>query len=305
MEQFKEYLQIKGYSSATTTTILKYVDYFMRWCDGDNIPDPAEATHNDVVAYVQHCNGRGVSKKTTAGYILYLKKYYDYLISEGQITDNPCSNVHIKGIKRKVLYDILPAESLERLYRLYTTEVPTVGNMPPQQVNTLSRKRNKVILGLIVYQAVRSEELTRLQVSDVKLRTGEVVIPGARRSNGRTLKLDTAQVFDLMEYINDTRKRILAHRGATDPVQELFLNIGGGENFSNTLSVLKKQLYQISRQVESLDQLRASVIVHWLKQHNLRKVQIMAGHRYISSTESYQASNLDDLKSDISKYHPF
>jgi len=300
MEQFKEYLQIKGYSSATINTILKYVDYFTRWCHQDNIADLGEVGHNDIVAYVQHCNIREVSKKTTANYVLYLKKYYDYLISESLITDNPCSHIKIKGVKRKVLYDILPIESLERLYRLYSTEAA-----PTQQISEISRKRNKVMLGLLLYQAVRSEELTKLQVIDVRLRTGEIFIPGAARSQERTLKLETVQVFDLMEYINDTRRRILAYRGVTEPVQELFLNLHGSDNFSNTLSALRRQLHQINRQVESLDQIRASVIVHWLKLYNLRKVQIMAGHRYISSTEAYQASNLDDLKSDINKYHPF
>jgi len=53
---------------------------------------------------------------------------------------------------------------------------------------------------------------------------------------------------------------------------------------------------------KSIDQIRASVIVHWLKLYNLRKVQVMAGHRYISSTENYKANNLDDLKEDINNY---
>lgn len=288
MEQLKGYLQLKGYSSATITTILKYIEYFMRWCDAENITDLTEVTHSDVMAYVRYCGDRGVGKKTTACYVLYLTKYYDYLIGEGQVTDNPCSDIHIKGIKRKTLYDILPFETLECLYRLYSTEAPSGEGMPPQEVNSLSRKRNKVmvILGLIVYQVVRSEDLPRIQISDVKLREGEITIPGTRRNNERPLKLDTAQLLHLMEYINDTRKRILAHRGAPGPVQELFLSIKGGVGISNTLAILKKQLHDIDRQVESLDQPRASVIVHWLK-------------------EAYQASNLDTLKADIDKYHPF
>lgn len=69
--------------------------------------------------------------------------------------------------------------------------------------------------------------------------------------------------------------------------------------------MLVLHLKQMSSKIKSLDQVRASVIVHWLKLYNLRKVQVMAGHRYISSTESYKANNLDDLKEDIAKYHPF
>ena len=54
--------------------------------------------------------------------------------------------------------------------------------------------------------------------------------------------------------------------------------------------------------IKTTDQLRASVIVHWLKLYNLRKVQVMAGHRYISTTEGYRANNLEDLKEDIRSY---
>jgi site-specific recombinase XerD len=51
-------------------------------------------------------------------------------------------------------------------------------------------------------------------------------------------------------------------------------------------------------------QIRASVITYWLKNYNLRQVQYMAGHKYVSSTERYQLNNLDKLQSKLEKYHP-
>lgn len=324
MNKFKEWLIIKGYSSTTVATIIKVVDYFLLWSEKENpadggagIPDITETTHNDIIAYIQHYNIKGTGKKTIAHYIMHLKKYFDWLMSEGEVTDNPCSSIKIKGIKRKVLYEILSIEELEQLYNSYATEI-TIEKTdrmkcpPPMQMHNLARKRNKIILGLFVYQALRSEEIIRLQVADVKLREGKIFVAAANRSNERTLKLESHQVFDLLDYINDTRKQILHHRNITTPNQELFLNLGESSRKNNLFSMLIAHLKQMNlptgqagSKVKSIDQIRASVIVHWLKLYNLRKVQVMAGHRYISSTESYKANNLDDLKEDIKNYHPF
>ena len=310
MEKFKEWLQIKGYSSKTIETIIKATEYFLAWTEKENISDVTETTHNDIIAYIQHYNIKGTGKKTIAHYIMHLKKYFDWLMNEGEVNDNPCSNIKIKGIQRKVLHEILSIEELVNLYNNYTTEInlqksETLKSPPPQQLQNLARRRNKIIVGLLIYQAVRSEEILKMQTGDVKLREGKIFIAGTRRSNERTLKLESHQVFDLLDYINDTRKQILHHRNITTSPQELFLQLGEGKNKSNLLSMLITHLKKMNSKVKSIDQVRASVIVHWLKLYNLRKVQIMAGHRYISSTENYKANNLDDLKEDIKNYHPF
>lgn len=42
----------------------------------------------------------------------------------------------------------------------------------------------------------------------------------------------------------------------------------------------------------------------WLTQYNIREVQYMAGHRYISSTERYVQDDLENLQEIIESLHP-
>ena len=65
-----------------------------------------------------------------------------------------------------------------------------------------------------------------------------------------------------------------------------------------------KKINQQNPKVIALNQLRTSVITHWLKLYNLRQVQNLCGHRYVSSTEGYLVNDLEDLSEEIEKYHP-
>ena len=52
--------------------------------------------------------------------------------------------------------------------------------------------------------------------------------------------------------------------------------------------------------------IRQSAITYLLKQgHDVRIVQVFAGHRKAASTEEYKQTGLEELKTAIQKHHPF
>ncbi|MFT6338588.1 MAG: integrase/recombinase XerD [Halioglobus sp.] len=46
------------------------------------------------------------------------------------------------------------------------------------------------------------------------------------------------------------------------------------------------------------------MIAEWLKTRDVRIVQDMSGHKWVSSTEKYNAYNLDELKESLKKHYP-
>ena len=154
----------------------------------------------------------------------------------------------------------------------------------------------------MVYQGLNTSEIKNLLVQDIKLRDGKIFIARGRKSNERTLKLEAHQILDFMEYTLQVRQAILAE---TKKETDLFLvSTGTSLELQNTLQKLIEQLRKQNKKIENLQQIRSSVITGWLKQYNLREVQYRAGHRYVSSTESYLINDLEDLQEDINKYHP-
>jgi integrase/recombinase XerD len=154
----------------------------------------------------------------------------------------------------------------------------------------------------MLYQALDARDLKLFTVNDVKLREGKVYIPGTRKSNERELKLEALQIMDMMEYLLTTRKELL--QLTNKQTDQLFISIGTSERVANIMTYLVKRLNQLNKKVTSAKQLKASVIVHWLKLYNLIQVQYMAGHRYVSSAESFLINEMDEMIEDIDKYHP-
>ena len=301
IEIFKQYLTAKGFSTETVRTTIKNIVKFIEWIEVSNL-EPETLNYNDIMAYIKISQQRGIKTRTAQLLANYIKHYLNYLVDAGIITHNPAMALKLKNAKRKTVYNILSSEELEMIYKSYSIEIKKHLIAPPQGLNELSRKRNKVLLGLFVYQGIATEDAKILELKHLDLREGKITIPGTRRSNERTLKLEAHQIFDLYDYVNDVRKQILH---LTKKQSELlFISTGTGNQLQNTLQKLTKELTTKNTNVENLHQIRASVITNWLKQYNKRKVQHMAGHRYVSSTEAYEANNIDVLQEDVERFYP-
>ena len=288
--EFIKYLLQKGYSIKSGERYLKDIELYKKWLDKENITEEA-VSYNDITHYIQSKKGK-VKQITIQTVLASLKQYYNYLQELGFLTENPTVNVQIKGIKRKVLHNILSKQELEKIYFDYKN----------LESESLSKKRNEIIVSLLVYQGLNTNDLQNLTIKDVKLREGKIFVKGSRRSNERTLKLESHQILDFMEYQLKTRETILQETKKQTDL--FFVTQGSSLKLQNVMQKLMQELHKQNKQVESVKQIRASVITGWLKVYNLREVQYFAGHRYVSSTENYLINDLEDLKEDIKKYHP-
>jgi integrase/recombinase XerD len=285
---FTDYLKLEGRTRGTINSFNRVVTIFLNWLNKEQI-EQEQASYTDILSFMRCCQKQGATQRTVQNYLNAIRHFYDHLIEQGRKEINPVTGIKIQGVKRKSLYHIFQPEELHAIYNSYQDE-------------SLKGKRNKIMLSLLVYQGVKTEELIKLEVQDVKLKEGKIEIPGGAKSERRFLQLESHQVLEFYDYVNNTRKEILAKSG--QQIDKLFVSIEGGNSLDSCMHRLMFWVKRKNKLVVNAKQLRASVIVKWLKMYNLRKVQYLAGHRYISSTESYQQSEMEGLTKEINKFHP-
>ncbi len=309
LAKFSEWLAIKGNAPKTVKGYTKSAGRFLEWLTNENI-EPVHASYADVLAYINHQKSKGNNARSLQIISMILTRFYNCLQQNEEVSENPASNVTIKGIKRKTFHEIFTTEELEQLYRkhgeLMTKEPEKSKRIMESYTNTrnniLVRKMNRVIVGLLIYQGITNNELEELEIKDLQLKEGKISIQAGRRSGARVMKLESHQLYDLMDYIHTTRKEILESTGKQS--SKVFISVGDAPTLASAMKRVALELKSINPKLEDLKHIRTCVITNWLKTYNLRQVQYMAGHRYVSSTESYQQNNIEELQDDIRKYHP-
>lgn len=282
---FKTYLQSQRQQETSINSHLQLIKRFTSWQAKKGIETEA-LTITDILDYLEYLQTQGVKQRTKALYLNTLKHYTQYL-NKQELTDISIQHITIKGVKRNTLYNVLSTEQLERIYQSYPTEKPI-------------EKRNKVILSLLISQGITTGELSNLTTENLHLLEGKIQIPSHARNQERVLQLEAFQILLLDDYVKNIRPLFLQNKDTS----KLILTTGESLKIINLLAKLMQSLHKTHPELKSYKQLRASVITNWLKVHHLRKVQYLAGHRYISSTERYQVEDLTSLKSAIEQHQP-
>lgn len=308
MESFKTYLQASGKSQSTIRHYVNHASEFLAWLERDNTTLES-ATAKEVTGYLNYLQQKGQSNDTRALRLTAINHLFHHEIEQGNRIAHPSKHLKIRGKQQNKLYPVLTRAQLESIYLDYQipAETDPRSNRNWFKGYLLGKKRNKVILGLMIYQGITTTEIEKIEVPDIDLRSGTLHIKSSRKTNERTLELKPGQIMDIMEYQLQTRPEIL--RYYTQPTNALFLSIpkSGVTTAKDGFQIwkgLKAELTECYPFFVGFQQLRVSVIVGWLNRFNLREVQYMAGHRFVSSTEKYLLHQVEDLQADIDKFHP-
>lgn len=292
MELFREYLQQRRYRESTINGHLQNTGYFLKWIELNQLHEFENIEYKNLLEYVQYEQQRSKDVSTINLRISSISKYFEFLKEQGTITRNPARTLRIKGKAKTVIQDPLKYDELENLYYSYKALQKETLH---QSKTDLAHQRNIIITGLLVWQGLHSGELEKLEVNHINLNEGTIYIPSTARSNSRELKLHTQQILTLHTYIHGSTRDKLKPKS-----EELLPG-----NLHNIVSLLTEELKGINPIIKNALHIRASVILHWLRQHNKRQVQYMAGHKYITSTEMYEVQELETLTEQLSKHHPF
>lgn len=309
--EFTKYLESKNLAKSTQTAYLRNVNLFLAWFKGEAL----NCTKKDVLKYLEYLKTKKEQENITRrNALIAINHYFTFLAKNEEVTQNPTALLKIRGTHKRHLYKTYTSEELQTLYdNYYHVFIRTFddNHIPKnqRQQSFLSRQRNYVMLGMLIYQGLSTNELQKITLADIDLNKATVKITGSKKSNDRKINLNASQIGSLINYINTIRPQFFTYCTETE---QLFLALPESakrktitQSLMNTFKPLTKQVKSIDKNLLNFKQIRASVITNWLKTEGLRKTQYLAGHRYISSTEKYVPNNLDGLIDDITKFNPF
>lgn len=282
----EQYLQ-QHYSPDTAKIYSRDIEIYLSCCPGG-----ATAVYKDITNYIGALRQRYNKVATISRIVSSIKVYYDYLCFCGIRNDNPARAVRLRDKRSRdiQLQDLFTVEELENLLNR------------KERYNNLDY-RNKVLISLLIYQALQPGEIERLRVNDIDLKEGSVYIKSAAKSGSRVLQLKPNQILLFYQYITEIRLKLLNGNASN----ALLIGIRGGtmssEDITKHIKRSFKQLYP-NRNINA-QTIRQSVITNLLKQgHDLSLVQGFAGHKNPSTTERYKQNEIETLKAAVNKYHP-
>ena len=284
IKAYENYLsKVKQASANTISSYMRDIRQFAEWLG----TEVADATQQNIAAYLQYLERDGRSAATVSRSLASLKNFYAYLVSSGFCEKTPVTDIHIDRGEKK-LPQILTGREIELLLS------------QPLCVDAKGF-RDKAMLEVMYATGIRVSELIDLDIDDVNLEMGVVKCTAAKKT--RMIPLYPAALRALTIYIRDIRESMLAASDET----ALFVNVNGSRMSRQGFWKILKH-YQAAAHIEkeiTPHTLRHSFAVHLLENGaDLNSLQELMGHCDISSTQMYTQLINQKLNKVYKKCHP-
>lgn len=211
-----------------------------------------------------------------------VKKYFEFLINEGLIRQNPCKYLSVKYYKKPFIQG---------------------NHFTPIELNLLLQRkerypslaiRNFCILSLLIYQGLTPKEIINLRIKDFNLEEGLVIISNNGKARNLPLKLE--QIHKLNDFLLEEKAF-----DSKDIDNFFFRRTSIDKGINQIQKLVSRMSFYFPERKLSPTSIRQSVIYNWLNHFNIpiEDAQLLAGHKNTESTRRYRNNGFDALKTRV------
>lgn len=260
--KFEQFLRESGKASATVIAYSKDIEQLIEFVGEKGKTLVAEVTADDIDEFKNGLKQKRYTSKSISRKINSIKAFFRYLIGEGVVENNPAESIAHPKIEQT------PPRVLTRLeYRALRDACR-------------GDERLFAIVELLLQTGMRISELAALQMDEVDLERGVMVIKAQNSRDERKVPLNKAAKKSMMDYLKvrpRTREKTVFLTKTCRPF--LVRNIRTAIDRYFRLGGIKEAKVNDLRHTFIVEQLKAGTPLVYVSQ--------LVGHKRITTTEKY------------------
>jgi integrase/recombinase XerD len=299
VEDFLAYARFeRGLSANTVDAYRRDLAMWQVFCKEQRI-DAGRAGSEDVTAYLEKLRAgsspatKPLAPSSVARMLVSLRSFYRFLRREELLDIDPTAKVGVPKRPRS-----LPkAISIEDVERLIETPAP----------DDLLGRRDRAMLETLYGGGLRISELVGLDVDDVDLKKGSLLVRAGKGEKSRVVPLGRAGRAAVGAYLTLTRPVLVARSAGASAKGSLFVNARGGR-------LSRQGCWKILRTHAAAAGLEGKVSPHTLRHSfathmldggaDIRVVQELLGHASLATTQVYTLVSDRRLREVYLSAHP-
>jgi integrase/recombinase XerD len=206
LQEFIDDCEIRGMTHGTIRSYNSNVGLYLRWLKKEKT-EPLKADATVIRNFITYLRKEGKSPKTLENYFAAISSFYEWLLYEDRVSNNP-----VRAVRKRYLRKYKENGPKHERKLLSVKEMAML-------VNSIPSKRDRAIVVLLAKTGIRREELVQIDVDDINWEDESIMLkPHPKRTNRRVY-------FDAEVAI--TLKRWLKVREALPDEKALFVGNTG------------------------------------------------------------------------------
>lgn len=290
VNDFSLYLKIeRGMSKHTVQSYTLDVQKLIMYLKINNMSlGPLQITSLQIQRFIYEIS-KDLNPRTQSRLISGLRSFFDYLIFENYLNSNPLEEIEAPKIGRK-----LPET-------ISVNEIDLV--ISAIDLSQSNGERNRAIIETLYSCGLRVSELTTLKISDLFFDEGFIKVTG-KGDKQRFVPIGPLT----QKYINLYKDHVRDYMKIEDAFKDiLFLNRRGRQLSRAMIFTIVKSLGEKAKIQKKISphSFRHSFATHLLENGaDLRSIQMMLGHKSITTTEIYMHVDKTHLNNVMRQFHP-